>query len=251
MQPFPSISRFGQNASGSAYDSGWLSFQQSTTVALEKNYQKEIVLQTDEGDTVTLSYGRQSSATCTRYDAAGLLLEDDVSSGSIARTTSAIVAQGRSYTFFDSREMAITVEGSLSEAELSDIKEAIGAIDRLMTPLLAGGNAEAVIGKAEKLLSLDTISDIQANYSFTQSATFLQSSSLEHLASAQNELPAADAEAPEAGEDVLPNDIFGALSSMMATHRMGQGKWKHPLRQLFANMKNFSRNLQSLQGSGI
>ena len=215
----------------------------SHTVSVDASLEQAVVFQTKEGDTVTLTSSARTGAVYNRTDAMGYTEYRMAKDGMSAAASRMVSERSQYFTLFDSRDMAITVEGDLSKAELADIKTAIREIDGLMTPLLKGDNPEAVIRTAEELAGLGTLASIEADYRAASSVTISREASLEQLTYARNGsiAPAAPDTNPWSAPHEALQEMAASLSKLLEKNRGAHGRMRRPLRQLFDNMRTFLR----------
>ena len=217
----------------------WQRIKKTETASLQAEQEKEIVIHTREGDTVTLTSASRLEATYASYNSFGIAQEPVVDDQAKAQSVQAIAEKGQFYTFLDERDMAITVEGELSDEEFADIKNVIEQIDGIMTPLLNGGNPAEAISQAEKLMDLDTIAGIEADYRMKRTVAVSQSSQLDQLFyNSQGQMPTTG-EAFEQSELAAPGDLAAELAKIIEESRIGIEKLRPPILQLFENMKKY------------
>jgi len=116
----------------------------------------DIVIQTHEGDRVTLS--------SSNYKAGGYEIYEALAVGKNA----AARQSGGSAWFESSRELSLSVTGDLNREESMDIHRILRALDEMMNDL-AVGDLEGALAGASKFSGIDTIASFSADMSITAS----------------------------------------------------------------------------------
>lgn len=169
----------------SAYGSSY-SGRQSTQVSASQQQNKDITIFTEEGDKVTISYDQQSQAfysNCSGF-----------SHQKISGSYDNYAIDGNKYAMFqdekfeydNSRYFSMSVDGDLNEQELKDVRKTIRKIDKIMTNLLNGGDISEGVAKALKLVNLDSISGLTANYSY-ENAISIEQTTVEEVSTYSKE----------------------------------------------------------------
>lgn len=217
--------------------SSWRSVNQQS-VSVQTAEEKQVVLHTQDGDTVTLNSSDQTETTYAGYSALGIS-QGTFDGEQRVRSVQALTQTGQSFTFLDERNMTISVEGELSAAEIADIRKAVEEIDRLMTPLLNGGNPERVISQAAKLLDLENISGVEADYKAEKSVVVSQSAYTEQVTyTRQGEMPHPEAAAMQSDDTAL-SDFPSALMNILDRTSADMAKLSPPILQLLQHMRQF------------
>ncbi len=114
----------------------------------------DIVIQTHEGDRVTLS--------SSNYEAGGYETYETLVVGKNAATRQS----GRSAWFESSRDLSLSVTGDLNKEESRDIHRILRTLDKMMNDL-AAGDLEGALAGASKFTGIDTIASFSADMSIT------------------------------------------------------------------------------------
>ena len=116
----------------------------------------DIVIQTHEGDRVTLS--------SSNYKAGGYEIYEALAVGKNAATRQF----GGSAWFESSRELSLSVTGDLNREESRDVHRILRTLDEMMNDL-AAGDLEGALAGASKFTGIDTIASFSADMSITAS----------------------------------------------------------------------------------
>lgn len=135
----------------------------STKISASNEQNKNVVIFTNEGDKVTLSYASQTQAHYADYDK--LVYQKPDNFISVPTDLSSQFESNSSASF------SILVDGDLNDQELEDINKAIKKIDKLMMNFLQDGDATNAINKGLEVCELDFISGIEAVYSYRETIT--------------------------------------------------------------------------------
>lgn len=130
------------------------------SVKYNENLDTDLVLETKEGDKVTLSTNSYSRLDAYLYDSKGMVQTKDgtaLYSESIREIT---LSSGQSFSF--------SVEGNLSEAELEDIESLLQGLDDVIYEMKQGDMFGAV-DEALEMGGYDSVSSFEANISYQQS----------------------------------------------------------------------------------
>jgi hypothetical protein len=154
---------------------GGRSFQaeQSRAGSLSVSQSTAIILTTEEGDRVTLNL---STATETK---AGTYLSLAYAEGRAAASQAGFFEQS------SSEHMAVEIEGDLNDEEMAEIQEAVRVIGGMMDDFLSG-DLQGMAEDAEVLQELDTISSLEAAFSYERQVMYGQ----EERVAMQTEAPA-------------------------------------------------------------
>lgn len=219
----------------------------SATIAKEQSLRTResldtgLVIQTKEGDKVTLTANSFKSMDAFMYDSKGIVQTD---SGTMAFSQSQreiTLASGQSFSF--------TVEGDLSEEELADIDDILKGLDGVISEMTSG-DMEGAVDKAMNLGNFDTFSSFAADISYRRSyqmssamaATATQSLPAEESptsepASLSNPSTPPEKEAPgvNRGQGFFDVDkFFDRLMKQLANHEDKQvGLAQNPIDKLF------------------
>ncbi len=143
-----------------------------------------ISLITADGDKVTLSTSTSLHASLQTYDFLG-------------RTGGqTVAAQGQEFQLSTSSGFALSVEGSLDEEELKDIKKLLNTLSAIGNGLV-NGNPDNGLQRIAQLNNLDSIASFEANFSYSKQITAVTASQLSTTSAPQaQENPAASTVAP-------------------------------------------------------
>jgi hypothetical protein len=119
-----------------------------------------LVIQTKDGDMVTLTANSYSQMDAYMYDSKGFVQND---SGSAAFSFSQ-----REVTLISGQSFSFSVEGDLSEDELADIDAIIQGLDGVIAEMKEG-DISGAMDKALNMGSFDTVSSFAADISYQQS----------------------------------------------------------------------------------
>lgn len=119
-----------------------------------------IVLQTKEGDSVSLSAESFSQMNAYLSDSGGVAASD--------KNTAAYSMSQREITLASGASFAFSVDGSLSEEELADIETMLKDLDGIISEMKTGDMDEA-IGRAMEMGGYDTVSSFTADIRVQQS----------------------------------------------------------------------------------
>jgi hypothetical protein len=165
-QPFAPFSH-GPFAGGRSYQA-----EQSRVGSVSTEQSTDLTITTDEGDTVTISL---ASAMETK---AGIYRSSSFKDGR---------AESSQTAFFESsssQNMAIEVDGDLNASELEDIREAVNAIGSMIDDFLAG-DLQEMAKDGELLKELDTISSLEAAFSYEREVQYGEREKVEISGAAQ------------------------------------------------------------------
>ncbi|WP_136808985.1 hypothetical protein [Desulfosediminicola flagellatus] len=166
-----------------------LSDFRSAGYAKEQSYRSQeslntgLVIQTKDGDQVTLTSNSFTEMDAYMYDSKGVVQTDSGSAAFSHNVREVTLASGQSFSF--------TVEGDLSEDELEDIDSIIQGLDGVISEM-KDGDMSGALDKALNIGSFDTVSSYAADISYQRS--YEMSSAV--AATATQFQPAAE-EAPE------------------------------------------------------
>ncbi|MEA3333478.1 MAG: hypothetical protein U9Q58_07770, partial [Pseudomonadota bacterium] len=140
-------------------------------VTASTSLSKDIAIETDEGDKVTLSYKNDTSFQAASYDA--LYQRNSLINGEDGNLMRRQTAQTHADLFSYSQEsqFSLSIEGDLNEQERKDIREALEIIDKLMMDTLLGGDLLQAAEDAAKILELESIDTVDADYRYQSLVT--------------------------------------------------------------------------------
>jgi hypothetical protein len=115
-------------------------------------------LTTDEGDKLSISLAASAQSDYLQYRETGQNAD-----GRYARTV-------QMYSMQAERSYSITVDGNLSDEELSDIGQVLTSIDSMMSDFVQG-RLEPILAEADKLSGLDTVSDFSIDMTYARNVT--------------------------------------------------------------------------------
>ncbi len=145
-QTIPSLN----NTSVSNLQDGEFGLSRYTNVSTFEHESTDITLFTEDGDRVTISSEVRIASEYTSYR--GLLVKDDLY-GNFREEKISLESLA---------EFSISVEGDLSEDELTDIRKAIKTVDKILQKLKSG-NIDKALKLAEDTIALDSISGLSAS----------------------------------------------------------------------------------------
>jgi hypothetical protein len=119
-----------------------------------------LVIQTRDGDMVTLTSSSFSQVDAYMYDSEGVVQTGSGSATYSHNQREVSLVSGQSFSF--------SVEGNLSEDELADIDAIIKGLDSVISEMKEG-DIFGAMGKALDLGSFDTVSSFAADISYRQS----------------------------------------------------------------------------------
>lgn len=135
----------------------------------------DLVIETKEGDTVTLSANSFSEMSAYMYSSKGYAQTEEGTAKFSMNQRQITLSSGRSFSF--------SVQGDLSEDELEDIEEIVKGLDGVMSEMRDGDMAGAM-EKAVTIGSYDSISAYSADLTFERSyeVTAAVAASAQHIA---------------------------------------------------------------------
>ena len=230
MVPVPAYDPDAFGTSGFRNGSASLFGRYSESMAAAQKQVKEITLYTTEGDRVTLSLSLQTRAVYTRNEALGYRKSPVADPSAAISGERFALLENESLKMAQSRTMTLSIEGDLSEAELADVTKALAQIDRIMMQQLRRQDTLRGVRQARKLLGLETIAGIEADYSYETGVCTQQATSTQ-----QTVLPGEPPAIPI-------NHAVNRMVDLLKASRVDLPKFKNPLRQLFASMNNAIRS---------
>ena len=192
-------------------------YVQQQSIKTRESLDAGLVIQTRDGDQVTISSSSFSQMDAFLYDSRGYIQNEN--------TTAAFSTSQRELTLASGQSFSFSVEGSLSEEELEDIANILKGIDGVISKM-SKGDMSGAMDKALKMGGYDTVSAYSADISYQRS---YEMSSVE-AATATRSLPSSDeaeqqpaavpANEPVPGEDaaIQPalqgSDLFNEFDSL-------------------------------------
>lgn len=140
--------------------------EQTRVGSVSQQQSTELTITTDEGDTVTLNL---ASAMETN---AGIYRSGSYEDGRAAYSQTAFFESS------SSQSMAIEINGDLSEEELEDIREAVKTIGGMIDDFLSG-DLQEMAKDGQLLKELDTISSLDAAFSYERQALYAEQDKVE------------------------------------------------------------------------
>ena len=137
-----------------------------TRISVPEQQNKDITIFTEEGDKVTLSSEKQTQTFYSNFSDVSCQKFSGVSDKYSMDISNYTATENRNFEYEKNGSFSISVEGDLDKQEMQDIKKAIKSIDKIMTNLLSGGNFSKAADKTMRLVNLDSISGIAADYSY-------------------------------------------------------------------------------------
>ena len=119
-----------------------------------------LVLQTKEGDQVTLSSSSFSQMNALTYDSKGVVQTESEISVVSQSQREITLASGESFSF--------TVEGELDEAELEDIEAIVKGLDGVMSEM-SQGDTSGALNKVMEMGSFNSVSSFAADITYQRS----------------------------------------------------------------------------------
>lgn len=119
-----------------------------------------LVIQTKDGDQVTLTSNSFSEMDAYMYDSKGVVQTDSGTAAFSHNVREVTLASGQSFSF--------TVEGDLSEEELEDIDSIIQGLDGVISEM-KDGDMSGALDKAINIGNFDTVSSYAADISYQRS----------------------------------------------------------------------------------
>ncbi len=163
---------------------------QSKAASISLSQSTDLTIETDEGDVVTLSMDKWLDAT---YSSNSSLTYGSDGSFSMSKQEHFDLSAGKEFT--------MEVEGDLNKEELKDIRKAVRAIRKIMKDFLSG-NLDKMAKHAGRLDNLDTISGVDAEFSYEKQVSVASSTAVE----VEIEQPVYEAALPEQVEKPSPID---------------------------------------------
>ncbi|MDA8141914.1 MAG: hypothetical protein M0036_24975 [Desulfobacteraceae bacterium] len=142
-----------------------LQAERAAVAAVSTSKSMDVQLVTAEGDKVTISLDAKAASMYGVFESAGMQTDKD--SAQVGYQKTQIGAS--SYE----REMTFTVEGDLNDQEKKDIQKALKTLNRMMKGLVHG-DFKSMLGKAEKLKGLESITSIDAQMSYARTVVVAQ-----------------------------------------------------------------------------
>ena len=174
-------------------------YVQQQSIKTRESLDAGLVIQTRDGDQVTISSSSFSQMDAFLYDSRGYVENEN--------TTAAFSTSQRELTLASGQSFSFSVEGSLSEEELQDIANILKGIDGVISKM-SKGDMSGAMDKALKMGDYDTVSAYSADISYQRSyemssvegATATRSLPSSYEAEQRPALAPASEEVP--GEDV-------------------------------------------------
>ncbi len=143
----------------------------SAQVTASTSLSKDITIETEEGDKVTLSYKNDTRFQAASYDA--FYQRNSLINGENGDFMHQQTAQSHTDIFSYSQEsqFSLSIEGDLSQQERKDIRKALEIIDKLMMDTLQGGDLLKAAQDAAKILELESIDTVDADYRYQSLVT--------------------------------------------------------------------------------
>lgn len=205
-------------------------------ISASSSESKDVTIFTDEGDKVTISYDQKTEASYSNLKAlsyqGAFATEND-----IAVTEEKLTRmQAEQFSFENSKNLSISVDGDLSQEELADIKEALKQIDGMMTDLLHGGDISEAADEIEAIRNLESLSRLEADYSYEKEVL------VEHFGAKQT-TTYSEYQAPERigrgrhrrGQKSLER-LIEKMEKLIEDSKARPSKFLKPLQRLFDKM---------------
>lgn len=146
-----------QNALSDYRSAGYV---QQQSIKARESLDAGLVIQTKDGDQVTISSSSFNQMDAFLYNSKGYVQNEN--------GTAAFGTSHRELTLASGQSFSFSVEGSLSEEELKDIENILKGIDGVISKMTTGDMA-AAMDKAMKMGGYDTVSAYSADISYQQS----------------------------------------------------------------------------------
>ncbi len=216
--------------------------RQLTQASVSQQQNKDITIFTEDGDKVTISSDQQSQTFYSNYSS----FSNQKISGSDTKYT---VSQNKFTAFQDerfeyenSRYLSISVDGNLNKQEIKDVRKAIKAIDKIMTNLLYGGDITKGLKKALHLVNRNSISRIEANYSY-ENTTSVEHTNVEEISTYSKEGLVENITPVVNNEFDYINNLIDEMVNIVKDSGMKPSKIINPIRKLFSRLlKDLSDN---------
>lgn len=168
-------------------------------MAAVTEHDQDIILQTREGDTVTLSLERKTVAVYGRDARLSLQRQAAEDAGGRQAAVADLAAESREwFGFEDNREFTLSIEGHLSPEEVRDIGQALQRIHRLMGRTF-GRSPEKAASRAG-LAGLGSLAGVEIRVQETRSVLAARSTSVTARTDETNGPLTPGSEAPPAPE---------------------------------------------------
>lgn len=209
-------------------------------------------LTTEEGDKLSISLAASAQSDYLRYRETGQNAD-----GRYARTV-------QMYSMQSERSYSITVDGNLSDQELSDIGQVLTSIDSMMSDFVQG-RLEPILAEADKLSGLDTVSDFSIDMTYARNVTSAHQTQVQTADSLGTiyDSNGQIAETPSATATALPqvaqlrnqaaseaDDVTSAMAEQLATVQDSVQKLLGALQQIFDNHRANVENSNPNDGFG-
>ncbi len=135
-------------------------------VTAASSWQKDITLETVEGDTVTISYQKDTAFLSEKYDALYQNNSLQQSDRGIMQQQQWAHIHSELFAYSQEEQFTLTVAGDLNEDEQRDIREALERIDKLMIETMQGGDIFAGAEEAAGIIGLENIAAVEADYRY-------------------------------------------------------------------------------------
>lgn len=129
------------------------------SVNFREKLDTNLVLETKDGDKVTLASNSYSQMSASLYDSRGIIQTDSGFAAAGMSQREITLASGQSFSF--------TVEGQLSEEEFKDIESLLAGLDGVIAEMKEG-DMEDAFGQALGLGGYDTVSNFTADIRYEQ-----------------------------------------------------------------------------------
>lgn len=136
------------------------SYVREQSIKSQESLDTGLVIQTKDGDQVTLTSNSFSQMDAYMYDSKGIIQTDSGTAAFSHNVREVTLASGQSFSF--------TVEGELSEDELEDIDSIIKGLDGVISEM-KDGDMSGALDKALNMGNYDTVSSFAADISYQRS----------------------------------------------------------------------------------
>lgn len=210
------------------------SYTREQSFRSQENLDTGLVIQTRDGDQVTLTSNSFSQMDAYMYDSKGVIQADGMTAAYSQSQREITLASGQSFSF--------SVQGDLSEDEMEDIEAILKGLDGVIAEM-KDGDMSGALDKALEMGGYDTVSSFAADISYQRS--YQMSSAVS--ATTTQVLPANEkaAEVPvespvskgnKNGFDLDFDKFFRKMMKQFEAHEDKQiGLAKDPINKLFGH----------------
>lgn len=214
--------------------------------------QKDITLETAEGDTVTISYQKNTAFLAEKYNAVYQKNSLQQNDRGILQEQLRAQVYSEFFAYSQEEQFSLAITGDLNEDEQRDIREALERIDKLMLETMSGGDIFAGAPEATGIIDLENISAVEADYRYRSLIT------IEEVAQANSITNYTGDRVPSASAATSPSSPMDRLQELIdkmaqiveeqiSEKKLPAAMFKRPVEQLFAD--HIAR-LHEVEGDG-